>query len=158
MKRFLFIALLLIGIGQMATAQDYQTALGLRFGWWGGVNLKHFVSNDAALDITLSPGWRGGLNISGLYEKHQGGLNVPNLNWYYGGGAHLGYWNNYNGGFWFEDKGDGFVLGIAGVIGLDYTFDDIPLNASLDFRPSINITHYPGFWSDFGLTLRYIIN
>mgnify|MGYP001615571992 CR=1 FL=1 len=47
------------------------------------------------------------------------------------------------------------ILGVDGIIGLEYVFDGVPINLSLDYKPSFNIT--PGFFDPSGgaLSIRY---
>ena len=47
---------------------------------------------------------------------------------------------------------------IDGIIGLEYTFNEIPLNLAIDWIPLINIADYPAFWGGgVGLSVRYAI-
>jgi hypothetical protein len=83
---------------------------------------------------------RGGSNFTGLYEIHNPIPNADGLNFYYGAGGHVGFYredrhdlfrNRYNG--------SGSVIGIDGIIGLEYFFEPIPLQLSLDYKPALNI-------------------
>lgn len=58
-----------------------------------------------------------------------------------------------------------FEVGVSGNIGLDYTFNDIPLNLSVDYVPTIvvfdndefdRISRFRGGYG--ALTARYILN
>ncbi|EIM72999.1 hypothetical protein A3SI_18914 [Nitritalea halalkaliphila LW7] len=50
-KRFLLVLAVfgLLRVGQVS-AQDYSTAAGLRLGGGNGLTVKHFVSQDAAIE------------------------------------------------------------------------------------------------------------
>ena len=49
------------------------------------------------------------------------------------------------------------VIGIDGIIGLEYSFTEIPINVSIDWKPVLNIIGYSGFWGDGGaLSVRYM--
>jgi len=68
------------------------------------------------------------------------------LKWYYGAGGYVG----------FQDHDT--YLGPTGVIGLDYKFQNIPLNLSLDWKPELDIIPRINFVPDaFGLTARFTI-
>ena len=92
-------------------------------------------------------------------EVHKDIEDVSGLGWFYGGGAHLGSWNSgSNNPYWAGNNYKGStILGIDGIIGLDYVLEDLPLNFSLDFKPAINLINGGGFWGDdFALSVRYI--
>ena len=147
---------LLLTLGSEATAQDYRSAVGLRFGTSNGLSVKHFLSEQAALEGILHTRWRG-LLITGLYEFHQDLNDVPGLRWFYGGGAHIGTWNANRGNPRWGDRGEAHtVVGIDGIVGLDYKFDRAPVNLSLDYKPAFNISSDVGFWADeLALSLRF---
>ena len=138
-----------------AKAQDYQTSIGLRAGLSTGVTLKHFLNPSDALEGILTTRW-GGFNITGLYERHGEAFDTDNLYYYFGGGAHIGVWG---GGqhYWATNTNTYTVIGIDGILGLEYVFDEIPFNISLDWKPGFNLIGYSGFWGDeFALSFRYI--
>ncbi len=134
-------------------AQTYATAAGLRLGVSTGVTVKHFIKDDLALEGILHSKWRG-LLITGLLEVHKDIREVRGLRWFYGGGAHIGSWN-YRNRTPLEYRGR-TVVGIDGIIGLDYMFDDLPLNLSLDYKPAFNLINSGGFWgTETALSIRY---
>lgn len=73
------------------------------------------------------------------------------------------YWRYESFGFADENY---FELGISGVLGLDYSFDNIPLNLSVDWAPTFVVYDtwdfagsYNRFRSGYGaFTARYILN
>jgi hypothetical protein len=155
MKKLLFISLF---ISSLSFAQNYNTGIGLKGGSFGlgGLNVKHFVSNSSAFDITIGGG-RNSLWLQGLYEIHNpisGGLN-----WYYGLGADLGFWNrNYAYNHPSNGKSySGAWGGIDGVAGLEYVFSEIPLSVSAEAVPSIRLFPYVGFWWGGAFAIRYTI-
>ena len=154
--RFSLIIILIFFTGTMLKAQNYNTGIGLRGGFGGGITVKHFISDRDALEGILYTRWQGFV-ITGLYEIHQD-LQVDNLNWYYGGGAHIGFWDgSYEDNPWFDDDKQYTVLGIDGVIGLEYVFPMVPISLSLDWKPAINLLGYTGFWGDGGgLSVRFV--
>ncbi|AKP50705.1 hypothetical protein [Cyclobacterium amurskyense] len=160
-KKVMFAAMAMIlmySVSNESKAQAYNTAVGLRLGSSSGLSVKHFISQDAAIEGILHTRWRG-LLLTGLYEVHKDIEDVSGLGWFYGGGAHLGSWNSgSNNPYWAGNNYKGStILGIDGIIGLDYVLEDLPLNFSLDFKPAINLINGGGFWGDdFALSVRYI--
>ena len=150
MKKKLSIIILVIGLTTAAYAQDYQTGIGLRGGSGWGITLKHFVSSKNAFEGFFY-GYNHGFNVTGLYQYHNMAFDVDNLRWYYGFGAHIGSYD-YNEP---TNKND-FVLGIDGILGIEYTFTEVPINIGLDWNPHINFTGWTGFMPGFGaISIRY---
>jgi hypothetical protein len=143
MKRFFFIVMICL-TGSSVYAQDYQTAVGIRGPFVSGFTVKHFIQEDKALEGILSFG-QWGMNITGLYEIHARAFDVEGLNWYYGGGAHLGSTTDEHP--YFDEKGDFLVMGLDGIVGLEYNIQEIPINFSIDYKPQLN------FIGDTGLTV-----
>lgn len=136
------------------TAQNYETSVGLRAGFYNGVTFKHFLSEKAAFEGILSSRWRG-FRLTGLYEVHNSAFNEEGLQWYYGGGAHISSWNGRNVN-WINDNENYLVIGLDIILGLEYKFSDAPINISLDWKPAINLIGYSSFVGDGGaLSIRY---
>ena len=146
-------ALLIVFISFQATAQnktansiDYKTAVGVKLWDGGGLTLKTFIKEDRALEF-IGFFNRYGTRITGLYEFH-GDLNTEgNLKWYLGGGGHVGLY-----------KLKTTIIGIDGVIGIDYKFNNMPLNLALDWQPSFEFNRnylFSGNWG--GLAIRYTL-
>jgi hypothetical protein len=154
MKRCVLTLIIACCIVLMANAQDYKTGIGLRAGFSSGLTLKHFKSRKIALEGLLTTRWQG-FDITGLYEVHNKAFDVNNLNWYYGGGAHIGF---YNGNYadWGRTGTTYTVIGIDGILGLEYTFDEIPINLGIDWKPTFNLIGYTGIWSEGALSIRYV--
>ncbi len=154
MKKAIFIIFLSLGLNQLS-AQTYTTGIGLRGGLSQGITVKHFINGNTAIEGILSTRWRG-FNVTGLYEISNP-LPTSGLHWYYGAGGHLGFWNGYNAHPWFQDDGSHTVIGIDGILGIEYNFMEIPLNLSLDWKPAYNLVGYRGLWMDnFAFSIRYI--
>lgn len=149
--RSLLLTLAAISIFSLATvhAQDYKLGLGIRFSdasptLSNSISVKYFMNENTAIDGLVSFGSRFG--VGGLYEIHTPLNATPGLKWYYGGGAYLG----------FQDRNA--YLGPQGVVGLEYKFENIPLNLSLDWKPELDIVPAINFVPDaFGLTARFTI-
>ncbi|HAQ18010.1 MAG TPA: hypothetical protein DCR40_02105 [Prolixibacteraceae bacterium] len=155
MKKLMFILLIALLFGFESKAQDYYTGIGLRAGWGTGLTVKHFLGEKAAVEGILDSRWRG-FSLTGLFEIHNQAFEVDRLNWYYGFGGHIGFWNGKNVG-WADNHDNYTVIGIDGILGLEYNFDFMPINLSIDWKPALNLVGASGFWGDGGaLSIRYI--
>ena len=151
MKKFVVFILLSLSIYSVSKAQDYENAIGFRFGLSNGLTFKHFISSNDAVEGILSTRW-GGFNITGLFERHLSAFDTDGLYFYYGGGGHIGSFNNT----WFNDNVSHIVIGVDGILGLEYVLPDYPFNFSLDWKPGFNLIGYTGFWGDeLALSVRY---
>ncbi len=154
MKKLIFVLLVALFVGAEVQAQDYQTGIGIRSGWGAGLTVKHFLNQKAAFEGLLDWRW-GGVALTGLYEIHNQAFDTPRLNWYYGFGGHIGFWNGDKDDRF--DSGNNSVIGIDGILGLEYNFKEIPINIGLDWKPMINVIGSSGFWGDGGaISIRYI--
>jgi hypothetical protein len=138
-----------------AYGQDYRTSLGLRAGLPYGLTVKHFLSKTNALEGILASSW-GGFVVTGLYENEHWTGKYPGLNWFWGFGAHAGFWDtgmNPN----VDETYTGSIIGADAIVGLEYTFDEIPLNLSLDLLPTFNLIGYAGWGGINGaISIRYV--
>jgi hypothetical protein len=157
MKKIALSCLIVFCLVSISYAQDYKTGIGLRGGFANGITLKHFTKDKSAFEFILASRWRG-LEITGLYEIHNQAFDTKRLNWYFGFGGHVGFWNGDNTKNWWGEPGRNYtVLGIDGILGLEYNFTEVPINLSLDWKPAFNLAGYSGFWYDGGaLSIRYI--
>ena len=156
MKKILLAISILISVLLTSNAQDYNTGIGFRGGPSNGLTVKHFISGNTALEGLLATRWDG-LHITGLYEIHANAFDTPRLNWYYGFGGHIGFWDGTKNDYWFDNSDDYTVIGIDGIIGIEYNIEPIPFNISLDWKPGLNIIGHQGFWSDeAALSIRFI--
>lgn len=147
MKKLFLVFTVIIGLSAVSNlkAQDYNTGIGFRLGWYNGLTVKHFFNNKGAVEGILTTRY-GGLNLTGLYEHHLPFFDVNNMNWYFGAGGHVGFYNDNN-----------TFAGIAGVLGAEYSFDAAPLNVGLDWQPIFSIVNNSGFLHEnVALSVRYI--
>jgi hypothetical protein len=144
MKKAGVIILLLLLTGFYSQAQNYKTALGVRLSSSdaalnSGISFKHFFGS-TALEALVTFG--DPFAIGALLEKHKP-TGPEGLNWFYGGGAYVGF-------------GDKRNLGAQGIIGLDYKFQEVPINVSLDWKPELNIIQEVSFEpAAVGLSIRF---
>jgi hypothetical protein len=154
-RRYLIIifTIALIFLGNDLKAQDYIRSLGFRAGLSQGISYKQFYSTTDAIEGILSVRWRG-FYVTGLWQRHAPAFDVRSLYWFYGGGAHAGFWDG-SANPWFDD--DRAVIGVDGIVGLEYVLDDIPINVAVDWKPAFNVIGYTGFWGDeLGITVRFM--
>jgi hypothetical protein len=148
MKKILFLGVLLISA--FSFSQSYKMAIGLKGGYpaLGGLNAKKMLTRSTAAEFSIG-GYEDGLMLSGIFEI-QKPLPEPNgLDWYLGAGPAIGF-------------GVKTVVSANGVIGIDYTFQDFPLNLSLDTGPVIYLigsnptSDSPFAWGG-GFAIRYAL-
>jgi hypothetical protein len=154
MKKIAMTLTLVFFFAALANAQDYKTGIGLRGGYYYGLTVKHFIGTKSALEGLVTT--HSGFDVTGLYEIHNRAFDVDRLNWYYGLGAHVGFWEgaHLNSGV----LGTNYtIIGIDGILGIEYNIREAPLNISLDWKPAFNIIGYSEFWPLGGaFSIRYI--
>lgn len=133
---------------------NYNTGIGLRGGFSNGVTIKHFIKHDTAIEGIVTTRWKG-INLTGLYEIHNETATVEELSWYYGFGGHIGFWDG-NRVNWADDNNAYTVIGIDGILGLEYHFARAPICISVDWKPTFNVIGNSDFWGDGGaISIRY---
>ncbi len=135
-------------------SQNYSTAVGLKGGYpgFGTLNVKHFLTNNTALEGSLGGFSKVGLGNGAfaIVDYEINNILESGFTWHYGGGALLGFTNDLSG--------DSFLhTGINGIVGLEYTFEDVPINCSIDTGPFIFFSPYVSFAWGGGLSIRYAI-
>ncbi len=157
MKKFGFTFMLAVCCYLFSSAQNYNTGVGLRGGFANGLTIKHFVSDRTAFEGIISSRWRG-LELTGLYEVHGRAFSTEQMKWYIGFGGHIGFWNgDYTRKYWGDTGNSYTVVGIDGILGLEYSFLEVPINIGIDWKPAYNFFGYSGFWADGGaISIRYI--
>lgn len=143
MKKILFLGVLLISAFYFS--QSYKTAIGLKGGYpsLGGLNAKKMLTKSTAAEFSIG-GYAGGLYLSGLFEIQKPLPEPTGLDWYLGAGPAIGFGAN------------SLFLSANGVIGLDYTFQDFPLNLALDTGPVISFSPIGFYWGG-GFAIRYAL-
>ncbi len=157
----LFSMLFVMAVASNLKAQDYNSAIGLRFGYPLSISYKTFLTESNALE--LYAGYRGysGIysyfTVGGLYEIHKPINGVDGLSWYYGGGVSVQFFT-YDNSYVFTDDNGSLGVGISGVLGLVYKFADAPFNLSVDFLPTIRFGGWDsGYYSWGALAARYVL-
>lgn len=150
-------------------AQEYNSSIGARLGSPFSASYKNFISEQGAIELFGNFRTRGVLTsyrwtrfgLGGAYQHHFD-LEIEELEglkWYVGGGATAYFWTYSNDSIFNEY--DNLSIGVQGYVGLDYGFEDIPLNISLDWVPTIILGdgYVSGFGANYGaLSVRYILS
>ncbi len=138
-----------------AEAQNYKSAAGLRLGSPLSASYKTFLNESNAIEAFASFRSFSGYSwfaLNGAYQIHKPISSVDGLNYYYGAGAGVYFWS-----FDFIDSSETTTIGIQGYLGLDYTFEDTPINLTVDWIPTYFLSGFSsGFGGGFGsLGIRY---
>ncbi len=158
--KILAIILIVFLVTSVSKAQDYKSAIGGKLGYGLIATYKTFLNESSAVDVFGGIRW-GGFVAGAYYLKHMPIPSVDNLKWYWGAGGSFTTWN-----YGYVGYNRYYELGISGVVGLDYTFDDIPLNLSIDWAPTIVVAdswdypygNYNRFRAGYGaISARYIL-
>lgn len=159
---YTFTVLAFLSICSTTQAQvDYKTAVGGRLGYPLAASFKQFINDSHAFEVYVGARWYSGYSwtsVSGAYLVHKPIDSVDGLNYYFGGGASVYFWSFGNG---IEFNGFNTTsVGIQAYGGLDYKFEDLPLNISVDWIPTVFINSFiTGFGGGFGsVAARYTLN
>lgn len=130
-------------------SQNYKMALGFKGGYpgYGSLNAKKSISNSDYLEASIGGFGRYpynvGFNVQIDYERMQ--ALEEGFSFYYGGGVLLGLTSSF------------VHLAPKALLGLEYNFEDLPLNISIDTGPYLFVSPNIGFIWGGGLALRYAI-
>ncbi len=164
MKRTILLLSFLFAIFFSMNAQSYKSAVGLRFGYPTSVSYKHFLNDSNALEVSAGArffSFYRWVNVSVAYQFYNPlDLDIDGLEglqWYFGFGGSAYLWNYDDS---LPNPGRNLSFGVQGYLGLDYAFDDIPLNLSIDWVPSLFLNGFSsGLRGGYGaLSARYILN
>jgi hypothetical protein len=151
MRRLFFLSLFFSSLNLMG--QSYKLALGVKGGFpgSGGINLKYFIKNSNAIEGTIGGG-KNSIFLTGLFEKTNS--LEEGFSWYYGGGATLGAYSYFTS---TNTKNTEGLAILNGVLGVEYKFEDLPLNLAIDTGPAIEVYPDIGFGWAGALAVRYVI-
>jgi len=147
MKKIIFTFILICSFifSNNVIAQDYSSAVGAKLGYGVLGTYKMQIKEGLYADIYGGLGYYGLVGGAAL-ELHKPIEDVDNLYWYIGGGVFTGIYTT------------SFGLGVNFVGGVDYSFEEIPLNVSFDWMPGVRVVG--GFGPSLfggGLAVRYIL-
>lgn len=158
MKRIAIVCLLVAVTAStnLVSAQDYKTALGVRLSSSNAmqnnsISIKQFINEKMAIEGLFTFG--DPLALGALLEFHKP-LSAAGLTYFYGAGGYIGFIKTLN--TTTQKSSTDANFGAQGVIGLDYKFNNIPLNLSLDWKPELNIVSDINFEpAAIGFTARF---
>ena len=147
MKKIILLFFVSIITVACVKAQTYSTAIGAKFytGNYsiGGLNIRHSLTENTAVEGSLLF-FSGNVGIEGLYQ-YQAPINgVDGLQYFVGGGGMLGIGNETS-----------FSLRLTG--GVDYKFEDAPIDVSLGFDPFFQLAPNTSSSLKLGIGLRYVL-
>ncbi|MCP9770219.1 hypothetical protein EGI22_20125 [Lacihabitans sp. LS3-19] len=138
----------------ISASAQYKYAVGARFDRTAGLTFKINKGRGPGAEILLN-GFGNGLKATALAEWHEKAFSTGQWRWYYGFGGHMGVASNYHKRYYDDNY---IQVGADGILGLEHTFTEIPLNISLDWKPEFNFVNNTGLYlPNFGLSLRYAI-
>lgn len=140
MKKLILVVAAVLGIAVVAAAQP--RAIGIRAGYGAELSYQHTLGGNNFGELDL--GWStGAFSAAAAYDFSVAPLGP--LNFYVGPQVTAGFVSNI------------FFLGAGAQIGLEYCFDQIPLQLSLDWRPTYYFVNAQGFaWQSIALGIRYM--
>src|SRR5580765_278314 len=186
MKKLICIVIVALGVSSTAFSQSksksssyqsksYTSAIGIRMGTGYydlfSASFKVFLAETPGaieLNLGFKPRSYGyyytgnnyhadvfNLSFSASYQYHFDIPPAPGLKWFIGGGL-TGYESFVNNSDVYKS---GFGFGLFPTGGADYKFNKIPLNVSVDFRPTFIVTRPNDLYSNFafsvGASARY---
>lgn len=137
---------------EVTSGSSYKQALGIKFPLGISATYKKFVTNNNSFEA-VATFWKKGFRAAAFYEFNFYSFeDVPNLSWFVGPGVHAGAWREEYSKI-FDNKLD---IGIDGIIGFDYKFDNVPINVSVDWQPAVTVVGSAGFTPSYGgIGVRY---
>ena len=154
MKKIVVLFVAVFALGFAVNAQD---AFGLRFGGGQGYGAELSYQqglggiNRLEADLGYYSYGYAHYGLTVLYQAHFDIPAVQNLGWYAGIGGRVDM---------YTYSGSNFYIAAAVQAGIDYHFDALPIQLSLDIRPYYYITpsYARGFyWGDIALGVRYML-
>lgn len=150
----IFIALSIFSV----SAQNYDSAVGLRLGAPLSLSYKKIINENKALEGYIGTRGKSGyryVNITGAYNIIQpiDIASIEELYYYYGAGVSIYTWS-------YEEDGpnQNVTPGIQGQLGLEYTFSDRPINLTLEWTPTIFLSsEFTTFKPYLSIGVRYVL-
>lgn len=176
-KTLILLSPALFCLSAVLSQTTYHSAFGIRIGTGYSdlisASYKTFLSGSPGaieLNLGVKPATNYGtgccvpnngnntiMSFSASYQYHVPIAAVPGLQWFVGGGITLTNTFSENSNY------SGIGLGIFPTGGADYKFGKIPLDVSVDIRPTFRVAspayyNYENFYfPDFGFSARYAI-
>lgn len=153
MKYIAFLIIFIQSIFSFGQNQSYKTVIGIKGGFpgYGSINAKHNLGGKKYIEASMGGlgrrNYGNGFYLLGDFEINNA-LKEGFL-WHYGAGALVGFSSN--------QISSNFHFAPNAIAGLEYVFEDIPLNISVDTGPYLFIAPELNFVWGGGIALRYVI-
>jgi hypothetical protein len=168
MKLYRTMRRILLAIGLFLTgavnAQNYTRDVGVRVGDYFTASFRQYLEEDQAIEVMWFIG-RHGSTVGVMKEFFQPVLGhiSGNLFMQYGYGAHVGfrYTDHYqvlNRTYQLDDERFAPLLGIDGLIGIEYRFPEFPFLISVDLKPYFEystIQIFSIYLQSAGISIKY---
>lgn len=146
-KKTFLTSLIVLFISAFLFSQEYKFSAGPRIGNSLSGSIKYAYDYQYAAE--LLGGYYSLANFEDLYVSLRGLYHteirtVDHLYYFYGAGVNYIF-------------GDNEAWGITTAIGMEYNFDDLPINFSIDFSPSYFFDDKYQFEINPGATLRFVL-
>lgn len=144
--KYLKILALVAFLGLASNFESNAQEVGIRFG--------NFIGNSVAIDGVFSLGefsrvhadlsfGGNGIGLDALWNPIYRPISTSDFNYYMGFGPSL-------------YLGTPFGLGVAGEIGAEYAFEEVPIVIGADWRPHFRLIEHTDFFANqFGLNVRW---
>ncbi len=147
--KFLKVLPVVLFLGLFATLQSQAQEVGIRFGSVNGNNVAvdgvFALGEFSRIHADVSFG-NGGVGIDALWNPLYDNISTSDFKWYAGFGPSL-------------FLADNFKFGVAGEVGVEYPFAEVPITLGLDWRPYFIIVEETSFDAGgFGLNIRWRFN
>ena len=151
-------------------AQDRRHAVGLRMGGTFAVTYDYLHNEFSGFSGMMSFREKG-VQVTGMLKFYRPAFErVTDRFWWYAGvGGHVGYhkWTEYfsvNQGiytYYYEFNRYSPVMGLDGLIGLEFRMDILPICFGVEYMPYFDLFGKNFFklnYYDFGFTIKYAFN
>lgn len=142
-------------------AQVRQHALGVRLGILQGVTYQYRSSSQFSFEGLACFYRYDPMGLVFAQYRVPGFLDNENMSMFFGVGAHFAYVSGHKNTDWYPDYYQQqirhFIFGPDLQVGINYYFQEFPLNLSLDFRPAFNLIGHRGYWNGVALSVRYVL-
>lgn len=138
--------ILIIAVVFATYGYSFAQELGVRFGnvSAGNVAVDGVFGTSKFTRIHADVSFGSGVGIDVLWDFLYRPIGGEAFNWYLGAGPYM-------------QIDDPFWLGVAGEVGLEYRFNQVPIAIGADWRPALSIIETTDFHiGGFGVNVRFI--
>jgi len=155
MKKLLLI-LFAIGSFSVASAQIYGNALGLRFGYGGGISYQHQLNKTNRVEADLGLGLGITYSYFRLTTAYHWVFDIG-VGWNFYVGPALTVGNQFLKDNYLGSGKEGLFIMGGGQLGVEYNWQNLPFQISLDVLPQFAIVNgFDDVTLDPALGLRWV--